>query len=313
MTANAKIVSDAQPEKVTIDALDGWRLCLHVVKAEEPERTAPVLVVFPALAATAGIYLRMARSLAKKGYRLVVVDARGIGDSGPFPSAMVDYGIAEQLECDWPAVVGWVKGQYPAAQIVLLGHSLGGQLSAIYAGQHAGTIDALILLNVSFVWYRNWPFPLRWVMWAIFWCCSLIAGLFGYFPGNRLGFGHRISRSVIQEWARWGLAGKYTTKSRGNLETCLEQVTCPVLSVSFSDDWFYGPSSAVNDFARRLTHSQLTRWHLAPSELDVDELGHFRYLKHSYQLWERIHKWLHVQLPKAAAYEEINGVAEASA
>lgn len=59
------------------------------------------------------------------------VDPRGIGDSGPLPSATIDYGIIKHLECDWPAVVGWVKSQYPSAPIVLLGHSLGGQLSAI--------------------------------------------------------------------------------------------------------------------------------------------------------------------------------------
>lgn len=296
-----KTTSAAPLEKVTIDALDGWRLSLYVVEAREPEYKTPVLVVFPALATAASAYVRMARSFMPKGYRVVLVNPRGSGGSGPLPSAMVDYGITEHLERDWPAVVGWVKSQYPSAPVVLLGHSLGGQLSAIYAGQHPETIDALVLLNVSFVWYRNWPFPLSGVLWAIFWSCSLIAKFFGYFPANRLGLGHPVSRMVIQDWARWGLSGKYATESRGNLETHLERVTCPVLCVSFSDDWFYGPRSAVNDFARRLTRCRLTRWHLSPAELGINELGHFRYLKHGSQLWERIHQWLDVQLSRPAA------------
>jgi len=90
LTLNSKTVSHAWPAKVTIHASDGWRLCLHVVDGQEPKCKAPVLVVFPALAATSGVYVRMALSFVKKGYRLVLVDPRGIGDSGPLPSAMVD-------------------------------------------------------------------------------------------------------------------------------------------------------------------------------------------------------------------------------
>ena len=298
MTANHN--TESLRAKVTVRASDGWTLCLHVLDTQEPACNAPVIMVFPALAATSRTYARMALCFAIKGYRLVLVDPRGVGESGPFPSGKVDYGIAQHLDCDWPAVIGWARTRYPSAPIVLLGHSLGGQLSAIYAGQHPGAIDAVILLNVPFVWHRNWPVPLSWVMWSIFLGCSSITRVLGYFPGNRLGLGNPVAATVIRDWARWGLKGKYTTEDGKDLETYLERVTAPVLSVSFTDDWFYGPRSAVNDFARRLTHSRLTRWHLSPAELQVEELGHFRYLKNACQLWERIHQWLDIQLPKMA-------------
>jgi len=300
MTTNFNSGSAVRPAKFTIEASDGWRLCLHVIDTQAPDSSAPVLLVFPALAAATRIYTRMALSFVKKGYRLVLADPRGSGESGPLPSTKVDYGITQLLERDWPAVVGWAKRRYPSAPIVLLGHSLGGQLSAIYAGQHPGSVAAVILLNVSFVWYRNWSFPSSWALWFIFLSSSLIARVVGYFPGNRLGLGHPVAKMVIQDWARWGRRGKYTTEDGNELETYLERVTGPVLSVSFTDDWFYGPRSAVDDFARRLKHSRLTRWHLSPAELEAEELGHFRYLKHSCQLWERIHQWLNVQLPRTA-------------
>ena len=71
---NSKTVSYARPAKIPIHASDGWRLCLHVVDGQEPECKAPVLVVFPALGVTSGTCVRMALSLVKKGYRLVLVD-----------------------------------------------------------------------------------------------------------------------------------------------------------------------------------------------------------------------------------------------
>lgn len=279
-------------------------MSLHVFDLQNPNSHAPALLVFPALAASSGIYVRMAFSLAKMGYRLVLVDPRGTGESAPPPSRKVDFGIHEHLEYDWPAAIAWTKSRYPSCPIVLLGHSLGGQLSAVYSGQHPGSVKAMILLNVPFVWYRNWPFPSSLALWAVYAGCSLTASVFGYFPANRLGLGQPVAKTLLHDWTHWGLTGKLIDEEGNDLATLLERVSGPVLCISFTDDRFHAPQSAVNDFARRLIGSELTRWHLSPSELEVDKLGHFVYLRSAARLCEKIHEWLDLQLPRSGAMRE---------
>ena len=280
-----------QTERHTTTA-DNCELSMEVVDLENAGPATPVVLIFPAMAAPARAYRRMAHFFAERGYRVILAEPRGIGQNRPFPSRQVDYGVDAHLDCDWPAIVDWARAQYPLAPTVLLGHSLGGQLSAIYAGRKTEDVTALVLLNVPFVDYRNWQFAYRPLLWSIFRSCSVVARCFGYFPGDRLGFGHRVSNLVIQQWARWGLSGKYTDNNGADLERHLATVTAPVLSISFSDDTFYAPKKAVDDFTRRLTHTAVTRWHLSPRDLQRKSLGHFTHLRNGERLWQRIHLWL---------------------
>jgi predicted alpha/beta hydrolase len=276
---------------------DGWQLGVRVWERQNQDPASILVIVFPALAAPAHAYVRMAHFLADKGgYRVILADPRGIGNSRPLPSRQVDYGITAHLDCDWPAIVGWARRRYPFGPVVLLGHSLGGQLCALYAGKYSGQVQAVVLLNACFVHYRNWPLPYAPMLWGIFVCYWAVARLLGYLPGTRLGLKHPASKLVIQDWARWGLSGIYTSTNGENLEPYLARVAQPVLSISFSDDRFYGPKKAVDDFTRRLQRSRLTRWHLSPGELGTSRLGHFYHLKTGQRLWEQIHGWIKDQV-----------------
>jgi predicted alpha/beta hydrolase len=275
-----------------IRASDGCSLSALTLDTEDASEFAPVILIFPAMAAPARAYRKMGRFFTARGYRVILAQPRGIGPSGEVPSRRVDYGIEAHLDSDWPAFVEWVQAQYSRAPLVLLGHSLGGQLSAIYAGRAGGQVAGLVLLNASFVHYRNWDLPYRPLLWCIFRCCSLLARCSGYFPGNRLGLGHRVSKGVVQDWARWGLTGRYTDTDGGDLERDLASVTAPVLSISFSDDRFYAPERAVDEFVRRVVSAVVTRWHLSPGELQRKAMGHFGHLRDGQPLWERIHIWL---------------------
>ena len=275
-----------------IRASDGCSLSVLVLDREDVSAGAPVILIFPAMAAPARAYRKMGRFFAERRYRVVLAEPRGIGRSGAVPSRRVDYGVEAHLDFDWPAFVEWAQAQYSPAPLVLLGHSLGGQLSAIYAGRAGPEFAALVLLNAAFVHYRNWDSRYRPLLWGIFRCCSLLARCCGYFPGKRLGLGHRVSNRVVQDWARWGLTGKYTDADGGDLERDLASVTAPILSISFSDDRFYAPERAVDEFVRRAPRTVLTRWHLSPGDLQRKRIGHFRHLWDGQSLWERIHMWL---------------------
>jgi predicted alpha/beta hydrolase len=278
-----------------VPTADGWRLSVNVF---EPKRSPQnsVLLIFPAMGAPARAYHRVAEAFEQKGYPVVAVDSRGTGESKPTPSRRVDYGMDAYLYADWPAVVDWVRRRYPDRRLILFGHSLGGQLSALYSGLHPGHEDALILLASGSADYRNWDVPYRWGAWALYRSFCLLSRAFGYLPGQRVGWGCAIARTVVKDWARWGMTGRYVGTRGEEWDSLFGRVTIPVLAISFSDDRILAPRRSVDDLIRRLRHAALTRWHLTPSELGRKTVGHFGSLKGGDLLWEKVHGWLETEV-----------------
>ena len=63
-------------------------------------------------------------------------------------------------------------------------------------------------------------------------------------PGRRLGFGGDEARSLIADWARVGLSGRYRAAGWPvDLEAGLRRVRTPIDGVLFDDDWLAPESS----------------------------------------------------------------------
>ena len=279
----------------TVETADGWSLAVTAFESAESaisEITKPLVLFFPAMGASARNYSEAAAALAAGGCTAVTVDPRGVGQSGSAPSRHIDYGIDAFLEHDWPAVTAWARQRYPGRPLVLLGHSLGGMVSALYAGLAPDRVDGLVLLTTPHVHYRHWPAPVGWLVWCNFVIFAAVARLMGYLPGQRLGWGSPVARQVVLDWARWGTTGRYQSQSAGENDQLLARVAAPVLSISFSDDRNYGLRGAVDGFCKRLESADVSRWHLDPDEVGRQRVGHFGHLRDCPQLWQRILEWL---------------------
>ncbi len=282
-------------ESHTIATGDGRELAATAFAPATDDPSRPTILIFPAMGAPARIYHGLAAHMAARGSPAAAIDPRGCGDSRPRPARGVDNGVDEFLRHDWPAAVSWAREREPDRPLVLIGHSFGGHLSAIYAGLNPGQAQALVLLTTSHVHYRKWGNlrgPLVWTNFALF---ILIARVMGYLPGHRLGWGSAIARQVILDWAGWGMSGRYRGSDGQDLDEALARVAAPVLSISFSDDTKFGPKDAVDGFCAKLSGAPLTRWHLAPGELGRDRIGHFGHLRDTATLWDRIDAWLEQQ------------------
>ncbi|MFH1531910.1 MAG: alpha/beta fold hydrolase [Pseudomonadota bacterium] len=88
----------------------------------------------------------LAAHLAAGGRDVFVVELRGHGRSralgAPWPRGIRDY-----LDLDLPAVLSDVRGRTGADRVVLIGHSLGGLLSQLYAGTHPDEIAGLCAMS----------------------------------------------------------------------------------------------------------------------------------------------------------------------
>jgi predicted alpha/beta hydrolase len=67
-------------------------------------------------------------------------------------------------------------------------------------------------------------------------------------------------------------------------------IRAPVLSLSFADDTFYAPTSAVDELHGWLANAKLESRRIAPADVDEEEIGHFGFFTRvvGEQLWPQM-------------------------
>jgi len=275
-----------QREEIAITAQDGAASKITVFTAD-PAPSAPVLICMPALGVAAKFYEALASPILHEGWRFVTADLRGNGLSAVRVRRGVSFGYREMVTFDWPAVVEKAKELFPGAPVYLLGHSLGGQLSALYAAANPGVASGLILVAAPSVHWRGWDFPLSLCVLAGTQAACALAKVLGYFPGRRIGFGGTEARGVICDWARQARTGRYEPAGSSlKVEGLLGEMEIPVLAFSFEGD-LLSPERAVAGLLAKMPRARITHVNLAGEDLD-----HFRWVKRPDSIVETIREWL---------------------
>lgn len=275
------------PEIIRLQRSEGTSFALTVYPAADPR--APALLIQPAMGVQAGYYDRLALALQEAGLNVAISELRGHeAEGGRQPGRDYDFGYDNMLRQDWPQAVAAVKARFPGAPLYLFGHSLGGQVSMLYAGQHQDQLTGLILVAISSV---------HWKLWGVgFWLYSqaavLTARLLGHFPGKTFRFAGREARGVIADWARQARTGDFILgPDRINHKTALAGVTLPVLAVSLQGD-FFAPKRATDDLIAKIPQAQLSRHHLDPKAMGFDGIDHFRWARKPQVVLPTVLDWL---------------------
>lgn len=236
-------------------------------------------------------YDALAHQLANQGFTAVTMELRGIGSSSIRASRKHDFAYHTLAEQDLPAAINAIKQLYPNQRITLFGHSLGGQLAALYLSQSPTAAYGLIVCASGTVHYKAWHFPGNLAILLFTALSSGIASLFGYFPGKQIGFGGREAKTLIKDWASSARSGKYQFKSSAiDYETDLQNVVCPVLAINLADDKF-APESATTHFLAKLSPCRVQRTKVTASMLGSDTANHFNWTKHPEQIAATIRDW----------------------
>lgn len=279
-------------ETITLQAMDG--VSIQIEHFSSPLDTRCPLMIAPAMGAPARSFRSVARTLSRIGHPVVLLDHRGSGPNALSPSRKVDFGVEEYLRRDWPAALDWIEKTYPGQKPFLIGHSFGGQLNSIFAGQNPDRIGGLVNLCAVWIHFRylgDLPVQLRGL--AFYLVMRLAANVIGYAPGDKVGWGSRFAVQHIRDWSSWGILGRYKYKG-GDGRAALRRVRQPTLAISFSDDVRLGPKPACDRFCSEMTSADLTRWHLTPEELGREKVDHFGALKSCDALWLLVADWIDV-------------------
>lgn len=293
-----------QEREHILQAPDGWRL--HVVEVCPPEAKDTVVAGHAMMVDRRTLWRRpsgpsLVRSLARRGYRVLVPDLRGHGRSGPAPREGGLWSYAD-LVADTALYVELAQrlgGKAP----ILLGHSLFGHTSLAYLGQRPHHARALVLVAVN-VWSKRWtPQRRRW--WrkrAVMGGATALARLMGYMPTRRVGFGS--ADEALPYWndvARVVSTGRWEGPALGathrvSYAAGLAQVALPVLAVvSEGDRLFAHPEDALS-FTAELPQRDVLRVGSAqaPTPLRALRADHMSLVTsaRSEPVWDAIGDWL---------------------
>ncbi|MGI9263971.1 MAG: alpha/beta hydrolase family protein [Gammaproteobacteria bacterium] len=281
-------------DQVNIAAADGTS-CIVTFFDRQTAENPPVILCAPALGVSARSYRTLAEHLAADGNIVITADHRGIGESSVRASRTTDFGYAETLSVDWPVLIDTIRSRHPLGPLLILGHSLGGQLGSLYAAIHPDRISGLILVASCSVYYKGWGCPAGLAVLAGTQLAAFIAQLMGYFPGKKLGFGGNEARRLMRDWARNARSGRYDIENcPQDFENLLGLFDGPVLSISIAGDTF-APPLACNNLTGKLKAAQLTkrRVHVAG---ESGRKRHFDWLRSPSTVCQEIKTWLGSQI-----------------
>ena len=128
------VISAVENENVTISALDGFRLAATLFRA--PCADAPLVIIAAAAAVKRRYYEKFAQYLAQNGFHALTFDFRGIGRSRPARLKGFRVFMHEWGELDLASVINWVEEVVAPGQILLVGHSVAGQLLPLAENNH---------------------------------------------------------------------------------------------------------------------------------------------------------------------------------
>jgi len=220
------------------------------------------------------------------------VDLRGHGHSSVRPRRSVDFSYTDLLNHEYTSVLNHVGASLADKRIFLFGHSLGGQLSCLFASRNTHRIDGIILSATCSVYYKGWPglSAYRILLGTQF--AGLVASIVGYFPGDKVGFGGKEARSLMRDWSRQARTGRYVLENDPfDYEQTLKTVTIPLLAISYQADTF-APVEAVDHLLDKMPAAEKQHIHLKDSDPRNEGFSHFNWAKRPKNVVTVVSQWI---------------------
>ena len=243
------------------------------------ENVNTVVLVLPALGVRASFYKPLCIALAQKGLHAATIDWRGNGTSSVRPSYEVDFGYKELVE-DTVKVIFQLDKVFPQSKVIILGHSLGGQIGSLLMSRHPLLVEQLFLVAACNVYYKGFVGQEKKIKRAAKWI-PITATFFGHFPGKWVGFGGKEARGVMSDWSDNALTGLYEpAREDFNYEKSMSLCTNPITAISLEGDNLAPKKAVANLVGKFKSSTKNTHIEATAEDFGIDELSHFNWVKH---------------------------------
>ncbi|MGW8847060.1 alpha/beta fold hydrolase [Streptomyces sp. JH002] len=278
-----------EPADLVVTFADGSTTTVRLFPAEDP--AAPVVLFLPAMGVRAGYYEVLADVLVENGTHVALADHRGHGGSSVRPGRRRTWGYADLLEVELPTIIEEVRAAFGVEQLVLAGHSLGGQLALLYTATAPERISRAAVIGTGTAWHRvvtgkdaaRRYFGVR--------LTGVVATLWGYLP-QWFPFAGREARHVILDWVREGRTGRYQlSRTEVDYEAALAKSTVPTLFVGFAHDPLV-PPAGLRHIADKVTAAPVTLRELSLEQLRLKEPSHYHWARRPQAVADALTEWM---------------------
>ncbi|WP_181058193.1 MULTISPECIES: alpha/beta fold hydrolase [unclassified Pseudoclavibacter] len=238
-------------------------------------RRGPPILFIPALGVPVNYYSRMLSAWAGDGRHIIALELRGMPLTPLSCVRRQRYGYSALIRNDLPAVADALLPG--AAPFIVVGHSLGGQLALLAAAARTIRPSAVVTIasDTSSSAADTNPFQ-RAGRLAQVRSVAAICALFGYWPGDRLGFGGRRGRSLMRDWCYEGEHGQYQLHSDAtDCASLLSNLEIPPLLLTLKGDRVIPPLAATHLLQRLPPHADTREF--------PHHSHHFRWARDSWQ------------------------------
>lgn len=206
-----------------------------------------VVLLLPAMGVPGSYYQLLVEGLSSLGIDVTVADFTTSEDPATPQPHRGGGGYKPLVEQRIPDAYRKAQGSSPDKRVVVVGHSLGGQLGLIAAGRYFPDVPVVLIASGT-AHYRAFSGARRWFYLVASQAIALSARLFGFWPGDRIGFGGRQSTATMSDWAFNVRTGGYRSSAASfDYDEALKRFRGPVLAVHVQHDHL-----ASRDATRRL-------------------------------------------------------------
>jgi len=252
---------------------------------------SPLVIISSAVGTDRGYYSRFSNYLVENNFQVVTFDYRGTGKSKT-PKMSTSTCLSNWGEQDLTAVIDWASMQAAKNNIVLVGHSIAGQIFPL--AKNKGLVSAAYFVASQTASSRYWSGTHKLFI-ELFWNLMLPATttLTGSLPAWTYGGKQSLPKYVAKEWAQWGRHKNGVLQDCQVREKFFGEIQIPLRFISFADDRFLAPKAAVERLIEQYGSSQKEHYHWYPDEFGKKSIGHFGFFRSSNSdLWEDVTLWL---------------------
>lgn len=282
-------------ENLSIHCNDGYELSARFYPHQTTFKHALPILICPATGITKTFYNSYATWLTEQGHDVLVFDFRGIGESLHGPLKQSTASIVQWGQLDIPAAIDTLINKTQAAQVIILGHSAGGQLLGIVPNY--SKVAKVVAVSGSTGHVKDLKGRTKLLAPVMFNIIFPIARYtLGYGPTNAIGMGENLPKDVAREWAQFCSKPGYVLNALGKTvqQDFHAQVNCPITAVWSTDDEI-ATKANVKDLLRLYPNAPTDMIELNPKATGHKAIGHMLMFKSSHKnLWSIIEKELHI-------------------
>jgi predicted alpha/beta hydrolase len=209
---------------------------------------SPIVLIAAAMAVPSGFYRPLVAELESRGWEARALPTRGFERGAPTASRDHDWSYADEIQAIADAVAA-ARTDDPERPVILVGHSLGSQLSAGHQLHHSPA-DGFVTIGASVPHFRSYPYGGLPVL-AMGLTVPVATRLRGYLP--KPFFGAPGARTLMREWARFVRTGRppFDVPHR---------ITTPTLVVQLQGDTYAVSASNKIFTSMMIEPDAVTRW-----------------------------------------------------